>query len=101
MTESGLLRVLRHPGTRTKWRALEPRQISQVEPLLTDIFVEGRLIYDRPDIDAMRALRIADVERLDPGVRRLINPHVYHVSISQKLWDVKDGLIRQLTGEVG
>lgn len=93
--------VLRHPGTRTKWRALEPRQISQVEPLLTDIFVEGRLVYDRPDIDAMRALRIADVERLDPGVRRLINPHVYHVSISQKLWDVKDGLIRQLTGEVG
>jgi nicotinate phosphoribosyltransferase len=34
-------------------------------------------------------------------VRRLINPHVYHVSISQKLWDVKDGLIRQLTGEAG
>lgn len=93
--------VLRHPGTRTKWRALEPRQISQVEPLLVDILSQGRLVYDQPDIDAMRALRIADVERLDPGVRRLINPHVYHVSISQRLWDVKDGLIRSLTGEAG
>ena len=93
--------VLRHPGTRTKWRALEPKQISLVEPLLENIFVDGRLVYDRPDIDAMRARRIADVERLDPGVRRLINPHVYHVSISQKLWDVKDGLIRELTGEAG
>ncbi|MFZ1752900.1 MAG: nicotinate phosphoribosyltransferase, partial [Caldilineaceae bacterium] len=93
--------VLRHPGTRTKWRALESRQISQIEPLLEDILVEGRLVYDRPDIDAMRGRRMADVERLDPGVRRLINPHVYHVSISQKLWDVKDGLIRELTGEAG
>ncbi|MBI3958323.1 MAG: nicotinate phosphoribosyltransferase, partial [Chloroflexi bacterium] len=93
--------ILRHPGTRTKWRALEPRQISQIEPLLMDIFADGRLVYDRPDIDAMRARRMADVERLDPGVRRLINPHVYHVSISQKLWDVKDRLIHELTGEAG
>lgn len=93
--------ILRHPGTRIKWRALESGQISRIEPLLMDVLVEGRLVYDRPDIDAMRALRMADVERLDPGVRRLINPHVYHVSISQKLWDMKEGLIRALTGEAG
>jgi nicotinate phosphoribosyltransferase len=33
------------------------------------------------------------VSRLDAGVRRLINPHVYHVALTQRLWDLKQGLI--------
>ncbi|RME57738.1 MAG: nicotinate phosphoribosyltransferase, partial [Caldilineae bacterium] len=77
--------VLRHPSTRTKWRELLAGQFT-LEPLHVEVFREGRLVYERPDLEAMRALRRADVERLDPGVRRLINPHVYHVSLSQKLW---------------
>ena len=42
----------------------------------------------------MRRARIADVERLDPGVRRLINPHIYHVSLSEQLWELKQRLIQ-------
>lgn len=91
--------VLRHPFTRVKKRVLEPGQISRVEPLLVDVFVDGKLVYNRPSLEEMRVLRRQDVERLDSGVRRLINPHVYHVSVSQKLWDLKDRLIRELTGE--
>jgi nicotinate phosphoribosyltransferase len=34
------------------------------------------------------------VRRLDPGVRRLMNPHIYHVSLTQELWDLKQDLIR-------
>ena len=41
----------------------------------------------------MREQRAADVSRLDPGVRRLVNPHVYHVSLSQRLWDLKQDMI--------
>jgi nicotinate phosphoribosyltransferase len=33
------------------------------------------------------------VARLDVGVRRLMNPHIYHVSLSQHLWDMKQSLI--------
>ncbi|MBX3001507.1 MAG: nicotinate phosphoribosyltransferase [Caldilineaceae bacterium] len=90
--------ILRHPATRVKRRQLEPRQISRIEPLLVDVFVDGKLVYDLPTIDDMRLLRRADVDRLDPGVRRLINPHVYHVSLSQALWDLKDELIHALGG---
>ncbi len=89
--------ILRHPSTRVKKRVLDQAHVSLIEALLVDVFVDGKLVYDRPDIDEMRAKRRADVERLDPGVRRLINPHVYHVSVSQKLWDLKDRLIRSLT----
>lgn len=41
----------------------------------------------------MRAVRCADVERLDPGVRHTMNPHIYHVSLTERLWEVKQGLI--------
>jgi nicotinate phosphoribosyltransferase len=66
--------------------------------LPVDVWRDGKLVYDLPDIEAIRKQRVADIERLDAGVRRLINPHIYHVSLTQKLWDLKQGLIRSALG---
>ena len=85
--------VLRHPGDQTKLRTLEQRSISEIEPLLVDILVEGKLVYDLPDIESMRSRRTADIEKLDSGVRRIMFPHIYHVSLTQGLWDLKQNLI--------
>jgi len=60
---------------------------------LVEVLREGKLVYDLPTIDMMRARRQADVERLDPGVRRIMYPHIYHVSLTQRLWDLKQALI--------
>jgi nicotinate phosphoribosyltransferase len=35
---------------------------------------------------------VADLERLDPGVKRLVNPHVYHVSVTRRLAELKSRL---------
>lgn len=85
--------TLHHPSDQTKFRKLQRSEISEVEPLLINVLVEGELVYDLPTVEEMRERRIADIERLDPGVRRIMNPHVYHVSLSQKLWDLKLALI--------
>jgi nicotinate phosphoribosyltransferase len=58
-----------------------------------DVLRAGQEVYDWPQLDAMRAQRRADIERLDPGVRRLIHPHIYHVSLSQRLWQMKYDLL--------
>jgi nicotinate phosphoribosyltransferase len=84
--------ILRHPTDHTKIRTLHADQI-QAEPLLVEVLHEGRLVNELPDINAIRQTRQADIERLDLGVRRIMNPHIYHVSISQKLWDLKQDLI--------
>ncbi len=89
--------TLRHPIERAKQRALAAEQVSHIEPLLVDVFVDGRLVYDRPGIEEIRAVRRADVKRIDAGVRRLINPHVYHVSVSERLWALKESLLGSLT----
>ncbi|MBN1966693.1 MAG: nicotinate phosphoribosyltransferase, partial [Anaerolineae bacterium] len=85
--------VLRHPSDHSKCRTLDPREISEIESLLAPILNEGKLIYDLPMLEEMRAQRETDVDRLDPGVKRLLNPHIYHVSLTEKLWNLKQTLI--------
>lgn len=86
---------LYHPTDHTRFRTLENLNMYQVEALLVDVIKDGKLVYDMPDINAMRQLRIADIGRLDAGVRRIMNPHIYHVSLTQKLWDLKQEMIRE------
>ncbi len=75
-SETGVSRVL--PGER----------VSEVEVLLEPQVLETP--EDDPGAVAeARKRRIADLDRLDTGVRRLVNPHVYHVSITRRLADLK------------
>jgi nicotinate phosphoribosyltransferase len=88
--------VLRHPTDEGRSRTLTAGDISRIEPLLEDAVAAGRRLGDAPAIEEMRALRRADLARLDPGVKRLMNPHVYHVSLTELLWDYKQALVRDL-----
>jgi len=89
---------LRHPTMARKRRFLQRSQIDHVESLLTPIIKDG-LVNRQPDIQEMRRKRDADIEALDPGVLRLMNPHIYHVSLSRKLWDLKQSMVRQTQPE--
>jgi nicotinate phosphoribosyltransferase len=91
--------LLHHPSDHTAYRTLEHDDISEIEPLLVDVLREGELVYDLPSIEEMRELRQTDLERLDPGVRRIINPHIYHVSLTEGLWNLKQELIRSAREE--
>ena len=85
--------TLRHPSDHTKFRTFRSSELSLMEPLLVDVMREGELVNALPAIDDMRQLRRRDIDRLDSGVRRLINPHTYHVSLSHALWEMKQQLI--------
>jgi nicotinate phosphoribosyltransferase len=84
---------LRHPSDYTKSRTLTKPDISHIEPLHVEVLRGGKLVYDLPNIEQLRAQRNADLDRLDPGVRRLLNPHIYHVSLTPRLYDLKQRLI--------
>ena len=85
--------TLYHPSQPSKYRDLPRKSVTEVEALLVDILRDGRLVADLLPIEDLRARRDADVQRLDPGVRRLMNPHIYHVSLSERLWKKKQELI--------
>lgn len=85
--------LLRHPTEHTKMRSLKRDQLSDVEPLLMEILRDGKLVYQLPSIEQIREQRRRDVDRLDPGVRRIMYPHIYHVSLTERLWSLKQELI--------
>lgn len=91
---------LHHPSDATIHRTLDRTQIMEIEPLLTDVLKEGKLIASLPAIQEMREIRQRDIERLDTGVKRLMNPHIYHVSLTQKLWERKQELIESMKKQV-
>lgn len=91
--------VLHHPTEHAVSRTLSQGDIDEIEPLLVDVLDEGQLVYDLPSIEEMRERRRADLKRLDPGVKRLINPHIYHVSLTQRLWALKQELIESALEE--
>jgi nicotinate phosphoribosyltransferase len=87
--------IFHHPTDHTKFRTLHKDDISEIELLQEPVLEEGRLVSELPDISAMRARREQDMERLDPGVKRLMYPHRYHVSLTQPLWQLKQELIAE------
>jgi nicotinate phosphoribosyltransferase len=88
--------ILHHPTKHTAFRSLRQKDISHIEPLHVEILKDGKLVYELPSIDEMRHQRQADLEKLDPGVRRIMNPHIYHVSVTKRLWDLKQRLIQTI-----
>lgn len=65
------------------------------KPLLETIFKNGKLVYDLPNIEEIQAYCINQVNTLWDEVKRFENPHKYYVDLSEKLWCIKNQLLKQ------
>jgi nicotinate phosphoribosyltransferase len=93
-------KVIHHPHEDDTSRVLSGAEVSKAEPLLEQVWRGGPV--GRPaDIGEMRARREADLARLDPGVRRLVNPHVYHVSLTDDMKRLQRRLVAEARGRSG
>ena len=64
-------------------------------PLQVPVFKNGELVYDRPSLQEIQAYCAQQVETLWDEVKRFENPHTYYVDLSQRLWDIKQSLLRR------
>lgn len=62
--------------------------------LLVPIFLGGELVYERPSLPEIKAYCAAQLDTLWDEVLRFENPHNYYVDLSQKLWNIKNDLLR-------
>jgi nicotinate phosphoribosyltransferase len=90
--------VLHHPHREGVHRKIEAGEITKVEELLVEVFRDGRRSEPSPELAQMRERRIADLDRLDVGVRRLINPHIYHVSLTEQMKQLQLELVEDARG---
>ena len=58
------------------------------------VFRDGQLVYELPTLDQIRDYCIQQVDTLWDEVKRFDNPQTYYVDLSQKLWDIKYGMLK-------
>ncbi|MGN1111318.1 MAG: nicotinate phosphoribosyltransferase [Oscillospiraceae bacterium] len=61
--------------------------------LQVPVFIGGKRVYELPKIDEIRKNCADGLDKLWSSVLRFENPHKYYVDLSQKLWDIKQGLL--------
>ena len=66
-----------------------------IRPLQVPVFQGGKLVYQRPALQDIQTYCRQQVDALWDEVKRFENPHNYYVDLSQKLWDIKEALLRQ------
>jgi nicotinate phosphoribosyltransferase len=85
--QPGLSYRFNHPMYR--YKSLLNSSYCSFEPLLKKRIDNGRLCYEAPPIKEIRSKVITDLQKLDRTFKRLINPHIYKVSLSDKLAELK------------
>lgn len=67
-----------------------------VRELLVPVLRDGELVYGLPPVAEIRDAARRELETIAEETRRPKNPHVYHVDLSLKLWELKRDLVRRL-----
>ena len=91
--EPGAAQSFHHPMG--DYRSFTLRDYASCAPLLSMKMKEGTILTDSPAVTELQARTISGLDRLDDTYKRLINPHVYRVSLSTRLRDLKARLIRE------
>ena len=63
--------------------------------LQVPIFKNGELVYKCPELSEIRKYCLEQVDTLWDEIKRFDNPQNYYVDLSQKLWDIKYGLLKK------
>lgn len=82
------------------WKKMKFENVD-VKELQVPIFRDGKLVYDKPELDAIKAYV---TEQLDHQIweeeQRFTNPHIHYVDLSKKLYEVKEEMLSQGQGEL-
>lgn len=64
--------------------------------LLQPIFINGKLVYELPTMKQIVENVQNNLNTLSEYHKRFLNPHIYHVDLSEKLWKTKMELLNRI-----
>jgi nicotinate phosphoribosyltransferase len=96
--ERGTRRVFWHPAA--DYRHFYHEITGSVEPLLRLRLDRGRLRELHPSLEEIRSQVRSDLDSFDQSYQRILNPHVYKVSVTEGLRNLKLELIKNYLGDL-
>ena len=76
------------------WKRKEIENFEAIE-LLEKVVEGGKIIYETPHINDIKKYCSEQIDTLWDEVKRFEFPHNYYVDLSQKLWDIKQELLKK------
>ncbi|KPV43644.1 nicotinate phosphoribosyltransferase [Alicyclobacillus ferrooxydans] len=67
----------------------------EVEELLVPVYLEGKLVYELPNLKDIRRHVESGLALFSKEILRPIQPHIYHVDLSKALWELKQRLLHE------
>ncbi len=77
------------------YQSLKVDKYCRTKFLLNNIVCNGKLKYKFPSLKEIQQKTRRNLKKLHPSYKRLLNPHIYKVSITKKLMDLKLSMIKQ------
>ena len=90
--------LLFDPHEPWKKTRLKPGQFTLRE-IMIPVFKDGRCVYTSPSVMEIRDFCLKELDTLWDETRRLVNPHMIYVDLSQKLYDMKINLLNEMSVE--
>ena len=84
-----------HPFSSTDYYIMKTDSYTKVVPLLEQMMQDGKRIVKKRDLKEIKEFAQLQLAALDRSHKRQINPHIYKVSISNEIKDLKLKLIKK------
>ena len=84
-----------HPMKKWKYKTFEGGTY-ELRELLVPIFINGKLVFDKPTLEGIRAYSKREMDTLWDEIKRFVNPMEYYVDLSEKLLDLKLKMLGEL-----
>ena len=89
-----------HPFSMGDFFVMRKDSYKYSRPLLSQKMKDGRRISEKRELHEIQAYAASSLEHLHKSYKRQINPHIYKVSLSRRLRDLKMDLILKVRGAV-
>ena len=89
-----------HPFSMGDFFVMRKDSYKYSRPLLSQKMKGGRRISEKRELHEIQAYAASSLEHLHKSYKRQINPHIYKVSLSRRLRDLKMDLILKVRGAV-
>jgi nicotinate phosphoribosyltransferase len=84
--------VIIDPNDPTKRKNIHAPDMEEKD-LLVPVFINGEMVYNRPDLNDIRKYAAEELKKLHPTVRRFVNPHIYVAGLEHRLYENRLRLI--------
>ena len=84
--EAGCNYTFYHPDHEWQSFSFTP---DKVESLLSKIIEDGKIIDEEPSLQKIKGRAMEELKKLDATYKRLLNPHIYKVSLTEKAKNLK------------